>query len=129
MQLRLPQVPKGRYQIDHSIYMNGAYGSTTTPTVAFCYVVSNGDGGPYRAYSSTTAEGHNVGLSASDVVVKTAHPLELSCQAHAPDVGPDDWQISSLIPTRVTLTRIDKAIGRRLSTDSNSSSSSRLDRR
>jgi hypothetical protein len=115
MEFKLPNVPKGRYQVSYSVFMDGATGSVSNPTLAACYLYTLQAGDwQNSAYTSTIAEGMPAGLSGYDVITKAASPLALYCTTNQHGVGADDWNIPEWHPVRVTLTRVDRTIGRPL---------------
>jgi hypothetical protein len=118
MTLALPQFANGRYHVGYEVYMLGAYGTISDPTIARCYVYEQGTSdNKGAAVTSTTAEGFAPGLSGNGLIIKDADPWYLSCEAYQLNVGADDWFIPSNFPIRVTLTRIDRTIGGELARD------------
>jgi hypothetical protein len=108
--LRLPPFPPGFYQVTYEVFLSGASGTVSNPTIAYCELQEEGRDFHASAYTSVTAEGFSVGLSASGVLVKDGDSWLLTCKASQHNVGADDWSITPDRPARVTLTRMDHTI-------------------
>lgn len=108
MTLNLPALPKGRYQAGYEVYMVGATGTVNNPTDSLCYLYGQAASGVVAAYTTTTTEGFDAGLSGNGVITADGRPWQLFCWAYQNGIGNDDWSIPKYAPIRVTLTRIDK---------------------
>lgn len=109
---KLPNFPKGRYQATYSVYLADLVGTPASPVFAECYLGRAGSPSAFAGYTSTNAPNRVAGLSGSDIVNKNSSRWYLYCFAET-----QEWAAGTTgLPVRVTLTRVDKTIGGRLST-------------
>jgi hypothetical protein len=102
---RLPDFPNGRYLATYDVFLDNSSGTTANPADAHCYFIRGGTPAVYSGYTQTTSTIYSMGLSAADVINKTNADWYLEC------IVDNAWDIFPRLPIRVTLTRIDKAIG------------------
>lgn len=106
----LSDFPNGRYQATYDVYMSGASGTPAAPEYGYCYFQRQGTTAAYSGYTSTTSTGAVIGVSGSDILNKNSADWHLICGSS------DPWSVSSTLPVRITLTKVDKTIGGALTT-------------